>query len=340
MGCPRVVFLDTNIFDSQRYNFLSNAFEPFLKAVSKDKFVLLLPDPTEQEINRHIEKKWREAYSALAQLERECPFVSKWKYWPPARARLLDKNLDDLIQDQWKNFLSHFTVERLGYLGIDLKEIMEWYHRGRGPFGPKKQKEFPDAIALAAILDFSKRGECSIAVVSQDSDFKRACEIYTELLYFRSLPAFTEAILSGDERLSDLKTALEANPEKIVEAITNEFGGHSFEYEEIPSVSVGDVHVNEVDITEFRIVALGDDECTIAFESKVNYSAWIEYEEEIEDYEGYSHTGKREGWVEDWTEISGTAKFRVLDSWTSLVEEVWVKFDHPTVYITESLREH
>jgi hypothetical protein len=114
---------------------------------------------------------------------------------------------------------------RLGYLGIDLKEIMEWYHRGRGPFGPKKQKEFPDAIALAAILNFSKREKCSIAVVSQDSDFKRACEIYTELLYFNSLPAFTEAILSGDERLSALKTALEADPEKIVEAITNEFGG-------------------------------------------------------------------------------------------------------------------
>jgi PIN domain len=51
---------------------------------------------------------------------------------------------------------------------------MEWYHRGRGPFGPKKQKEFPDAIALAAILNFSKREKCSIAVVSQDSDFKRA----------------------------------------------------------------------------------------------------------------------------------------------------------------------
>jgi hypothetical protein len=83
MSCPRVVFLDTSIFDSQRYNFSSNAFEPFLKAVSADKFMLLLPDPTEQEIKRHIEKKWREVYSVLEKLEREAPFVSKWKYWPP-----------------------------------------------------------------------------------------------------------------------------------------------------------------------------------------------------------------------------------------------------------------
>jgi hypothetical protein len=116
--------------------------------------------------------------------------------------------------------------------------------------------------------------------------------------------------------------------------------GGIFEYEEIPSVAVGDVHVDEVDLTEFRIIALGDNECTIAFEAKVAYSAWIEYEEDIEDYEGYSHTSKREGWVEDWTEVSGTAKFRVSDSWTSLVEEVWVRFDHSKVYITETLREH
>jgi hypothetical protein len=201
MSCPRVVFLDTSIFDSQRYNFTSNAFEAFLKAVSADKFSLLLPDPIEQEIKRHIEKKCREAYGVLERLEKEVPFVTVWKCWPPTRIRLFESGLYDVAQGQWKKFLAHFTVVRLGYSGIDLKEIMEWYYRGRGPFGPKKQKEFPDAISLAAILDYSKREKCSIAVVSLDSDFKRACVIYTELLYFNSLPAFTEAILSGDQRL-------------------------------------------------------------------------------------------------------------------------------------------
>jgi hypothetical protein len=33
-------------------------------------------------------------------------------------------------------------------------------------------------------------------------------------------------------------------------------------------VSVSDVLVDEVDLTEFRIIALGDNECTIAFEAK------------------------------------------------------------------------
>ena len=273
--------------------------------------MLLLPDPTEQEIKRHIEKKWRDAYSVLERLEREAPFVTEWKYWPPTRTRLFESNLEDVIRGQWKNFLTHFTVVRLGYSGVDLKEIMEWYHRGRGPFGPKKQKEFPDAISLAAILDFSRHEKCLIAVVSLDSDFKRACVIYTELLYFNSLPAFTEAILSGDQRLSALKTALEADADKIAGAITNEFTGHTFVYEEIPSLSVGDVSVDEVDVKEFRIIALGENECTISFEAKVTYASWIEYEEDIEDHEGYSHTSKREGWVEDWTEVSGTAKFRV-----------------------------
>jgi hypothetical protein len=84
---------------------------------------------------------------------------------------------------------------------------------------------------------------------------------------------------------------------------------------------------------------LGESECTISFEAEVAYSSWIEYEEDIEGYEGYSHTTKREGWVEDWTEVSGTAKFLVSDSWASLKEEVWVKFDDSKVVITESLRD-
>jgi hypothetical protein len=151
MSCPRVIFIDTSVFDSQKYNFSSNAIEPFLKAVSRD-FTLLVPDPVEREITRHIRDRCSELCKKLDKLESEYPFVSKWKEWP--ERHLFSEHAQDVLKKDWERFLGHFDVVRLGYNGIDFKEIMDWYEGGHAPFGPKKEKEFPDALSLAAIIDF------------------------------------------------------------------------------------------------------------------------------------------------------------------------------------------
>jgi hypothetical protein len=54
MPCPKNVFIDTCIFDGQAYNFASSVFASFSEAAKGKQLTLLLPDPTEREIRKHI----------------------------------------------------------------------------------------------------------------------------------------------------------------------------------------------------------------------------------------------------------------------------------------------
>src|SRR5688500_18069817 len=65
MSMPTFAFLDTSIFDGQKYNFASTAFSTFAPACKKRAVKLLLPDPTEREIQRHLREKSQEAVEAL-----------------------------------------------------------------------------------------------------------------------------------------------------------------------------------------------------------------------------------------------------------------------------------
>ena len=55
MSIPTAVFLDTSILDGQQYNFESTALSTFGPVCKERGLTLLLPEPTEKEIERQHE---------------------------------------------------------------------------------------------------------------------------------------------------------------------------------------------------------------------------------------------------------------------------------------------
>jgi hypothetical protein len=50
-----------------------------MSSPAKDKYLtLLLPDPTEREMRKHIYRNAHEALKALREAKRKVPFVPKW----------------------------------------------------------------------------------------------------------------------------------------------------------------------------------------------------------------------------------------------------------------------
>ena len=82
MSVPTTIFLDTSILDEQNYNFASAEMLAFIEVVKGKKLTLLLPDPTEREINRHIKERSDAVVNALGNAKRIAPFLAKWKEWP------------------------------------------------------------------------------------------------------------------------------------------------------------------------------------------------------------------------------------------------------------------
>ena len=70
MSIPTAVFLDTSILDGQQYNFESTALSTFVPVCKERGLTLLPPEPTENEIERHIRQRSSDALAALADARR------------------------------------------------------------------------------------------------------------------------------------------------------------------------------------------------------------------------------------------------------------------------------
>jgi hypothetical protein len=342
MSVPIHIFIDTEVLDRQNYNFSSVAINAFVEAAKARKVVLLLPDPTRREIEHHIEDRSQEVVKVLEEAGRKAPFLKRWKAWPIKKgAFALDYELRKIAIDEWKSFLKQFDVETLGYGGVNMTEVMDWYDSGRAPFGEgNKRKEFPDALALAAVLAYGQEKGVSIAVVSQDGDFKRACELYKELLYFPSLPAFTETLLSADQRVAEVKKAIEEDPTVIIEHIKEAFPSLGFYHEADYEADIEDVEAEEAGLDKVTVIHIGGNEATLAFDATVTYSAHVRADDQstasVDSSEGWYWAWEEyRGAVHDWTEISGVVKCSLSPDWKKIVSLVMFEFQDDDVCVTE-----
>jgi hypothetical protein len=340
MSVPTAIFIDTSVLDEQNYNFSSSATSAFLELVKDQELILLLPDPTRREIERHIEDRSQEVIKVLEQAKRKAPFLKKWKAWPVKSGDLsLVYELHKIANDEWNSFLGHFKVENLDYDGVALEEVMNWYDDQRAPFGAgRKRKEFPDAFSLAALLAYVRKNIVSVAVVSKDKGFERACEFYSELLYFPSLPTLTEAMLLEVRRVEKVKEVIENDPSLIVEEIKENFLSLGFYHTEDYEADIDDVEVDDVTISKVTVVHIGGNEVTIAFESKVDYSAYVRMDDHStasidssEDW--YMVWEEYRGTVQDQAEISGIAKCSVSSDWKTVKEVVMFEIQEDDITV-------
>jgi len=305
MSIPSAVFLDTSVLDANQYNFQSSALSTFIPACTSRSVTLLLPAPTEQEIARHLDEWSQQAAQALEDARRKAPMLAKWSSLPKDASafRQVKSEVHLAASKQWDAFLKQLQIVRLGYEGVDLKRVMEWYHRVEAPFqSGKKRKEFPDAFTLAMLEAHATKEKIYVAVVSSDGDFQAACERFDRLLHFESLPRLTEVLLSDDARLETLRAAIDAGIDTLTEAV----------YEELQHVSC--FHENDgcelrnLDWEDLRrfdqsVVAIGDRECTISFYAQVTVSAKLRFT--APGPYGYESYEER---VRDFVELEGTAK--------------------------------
>lgn len=227
MSYPKHVFLDTEVFTAQQYNFESHQLTAFVEAAKKRDVSLITTAPTIAEVQRHIKDR---AEEALRQVElgykeamKGAPFLKKWERLaePPgqkAKSAAARVGLQSLTR-----FLGKFPNIHLGYEGVDLAQVMLWYDQALPPFAlGKKRKEFPDAFAIAIVSEFATREGHPIAVVSGDQDMGSACEHKPLLLHFSSLGQLTEAMLDEEGGLAPIKEGILSDLSLLASAVEDD----------------------------------------------------------------------------------------------------------------------
>ncbi len=272
MTVPRAICIDTCVLDAQNYNYASSAMSSFAAAVGNAGVTLLLPDPIEREVQRHITERANDALRALREAGHRAPFLRKWNAWPIREDRPFESwTLSSIAMMEWRQFLKNFKVERLAYDGVDISEVMTWYENGVSPFEtPGKRAEFPDALAVAIVVAYARAQAVPVAVISQDAGVCRACERFPSLLAFKSLPAFTEVWLTEDARLDGARAAFAASEAIIKGELASEFQQLGFIVEHAP-LDVEGVEVTGIELQDVNVVAIGEQDCTAVFSALITF---------------------------------------------------------------------
>lgn len=309
MSLPKAAFLDTSVFAGQQYNYSSAVLTSFVPVAKKAELKILLPDPTSREIARQIKERSADALKALDDARRKAPFLAKWKHFPPKQPSWAQWEVGRVAQTEWSQFLSQFQVEKLGYDGVSIPKVMTWYDSIRAPFGEgKKRKEFPDAFAIEIVSLYAEKHGICVAVVSEDQDIKKACEHYPSLLYFHSLAKLTELLLVGEAKLDELRAILSGSLELLEEAIHEQINGFStYIYDE--GYEEEESSIGSPQVTDTRIVGLGNNECTVVFDAEFDSEHKIKWEEVVDPSEGYTET--HSDLVSQSNTVGGTAKLTI-----------------------------
>ena len=340
MSVPRFIFIDTCIIENEGYRFESDKMSAFVAAAKAKSTILLLPDPTKREILKHIKRNAEDVVSALEEAKRKAPFLKKWKEWPIKKdIFMLTYELHRIARKEWEDFLANFTLITLDYTDIKMPEIMDWYDKQGPPFGPGKSKEFPDALSFAIVLQYARKNNCTVAIISRDKDFHNAAVRYPEVLAFESIAAFTQALIESDAHVKVVRDLLGKDISVIKEAISREFSSLAFYPggDTVGDGTVEDVDVIGVSIKDSKVIALGDKQCTVAFEAIVEYSAYVDYETEVEAADGEAHwtvSLNREGNVVDEAFVSGIIKIHINQAWNGVDGVDLVSIDKDDIEVT------
>jgi hypothetical protein len=244
------------------------------------------------------------------------------------------------VVGDWEQFLKNFKVEKIGYDGIDMAEIMVWYDRHRAPFGEgQKQKEFPDAFAIASAVAYCKKMNAKVAVVSSDPDLRRACGLHPELLHFPDLPALTEALVAElKPQIFAIKETLRAHPEPLLVQMNQDFTELGFYPEEDVNGDVSAVEVKHVRLTGARVLEIHGHECTVAIHARVDFSAYVSYGDPdtmvVDSSEDFRMAiFQRAGTVTERAHVSATITLEFDDTWTTILSVGHVKFEDQYVAV-------
>lgn len=308
---PRLVALDTQVFDSYNFNYKSKVFQTLIELVQQEKIRLLLTSVTLYEIKAHITEGAELTSKAIDQAVND---LNKKRFKPQGDTKrvkisansdllyefkksvqALAPNFDQINQEligQLEDFLQETDFKIIEVDRVSVVEIFENYFSGSPPFGEGKKKyEFPDAFALLALQREAEDRNRIIYVVSGDSDWEKFCSSSDDLSLIGKLDELLETIIreTDSDEVDVCYELYSDKKDEIKRYIEDNFSNLDFSIDlsgtsliEWGSEEI-EVEVSSVNITDSSLVYIDDsdaDHPSVVFEleAEVNYDAKVSYE--------------------------------------------------------------
>ena len=307
-----MVFIDTNVFKANNYFSATSKINKLAELASKGRISIVLTVITKAEIIKHLTRDIERARKSVRKKDNEVLRNIKGidEYYSALDILNAEKTATELVNTFVKR--SGAYVIGLEYCK-DINGIFKKYFKQEFPFSEKKQKEFPDAFALAALEGYNHSRRNKILVLSTDSDMQN---YESDELLAVDYKKYISDKISEDVDLSALYTELSSNSDRLKEVLKSEIeeflDDESLYYDRVEN---GDIHYISVDnvLVDFNadkvyINESNEDSIEFELEIHVDYRVGINYD----DYTNATYDNEDKEWYgaehisEDYIESRST----------------------------------
>lgn len=194
------VFLDTEFFISNNFQFKFQKFKKIIELVKTNKISLYSTKITNLEIQANIEKEVKGTLEYFkVKNQKDYKLLRNFDRFSNLFERFNVELLTQELLNEYINFYRESNTKLIDINNVSVESVFLRYFEKRPPFSEGKKHEFPDAFVLEALEKWCLDNKEQIFVISNDSDIKNYCEKSEKLVLLRKIDELLEKILLADE---------------------------------------------------------------------------------------------------------------------------------------------
>jgi predicted nuclease of predicted toxin-antitoxin system len=299
------IFLDTEVFVAANYNCQSERFKTIIAYAKTHDIKVFITDVVDREMRARIASAVDHAYDSLAKVRDGTRVLNNDDDFRMATRQDRKDAYKHKLYTTYESFLKDAQVEKLDSSKVKAGPIMDIYFESKPPFNkPDKKHEFPDAVNVQCIADWTTKNNTNAILVSMDKDVLElvtSMGAQTRIAYFRSIEELISKIVATKEYEAEIEAAIQAARNSFREQLTEMVSDANI------SVRRFDAEVEEKSLLSYNITsvnvlraeedyALCECEFEIEFEMRITYddqgSFWWDSEEREAYYPTKKHSTK------------------------------------------------
>ena len=308
-----VVFIDTSVFKANNYFSTTSKINKLAELASKGRISIVLTSITKAEIIKHLTRDIENARKSVRKKDNEVlrNIMGTDEYFSVLDSLDAEQTATEMV----KKFITRSGAYVIGLEYCkDIEGIFRKYFKQEFPFSEKKQKEFPDAFALAALEEYNRSSQFKMIVLSTDPDMQN---YESDELIAIDYKKYISDKMSEDVDLSALYSELSSNADRLKEEMKSEIeeflDDESLYYDRVENgdihyISIGDVRV-DFNADEVYINESSDESIEFEMEIHVDYKVSISYDDytnaiyDNEDKEWYGDEFTTEDFIESGSTV-------------------------------------
>jgi len=264
----RVIFLDTNIFESAKFSYDSHRMTKFLEICEDKELDLYITDVVKHEVIKRIKVTIKDSLENIEKHNFSILMQSLEKA-NTEKISLINQLSEKLIK-QFNDFIENNDVEII-LSNFNQQILLDLYFNTKSPFIEQKKHEFPDAIIILTIKKWAEENNKEVLLISNDKGMIDFCKP-NDIKIFNKISDVTHLLNTEnpeDDLMKFYNESLEEIKSKIVTNINTVDDFILYSYDSIDEVTVEDVKISNTTINNIDIIDLRTDDEIIEIEVEI-----------------------------------------------------------------------